>query len=505
MSPDITVKEPQTDTGQLRRASVHGVVTSVGSEAAKFCMRFSYQIVMARLLLPTDFGVVAMAAPAIAFVQLFADLGLTDATIQRSEISEAQLSFLFWVNVAAGVALAAVTCALAPAVAAFYHEPRVTNVMLATAGLLLLGGLFSQHQALLTRGMRFRALAALDLGSFAIGAAGGIASAWLGAGYCAILINQGLTSLSAIVIAWWVSRWIPGRPGRVAEMKPLLHFGSNITLFRFVSFFSRNSDNILLGRYAGEYALGLYDRACKLTLLPFMQVSLPFTKVAVPLLSRSNHDPVFYRKAYSRMLEALLLLVYPGLIFMLANSRSLITLALGARWVGVAPIFVLLGIDAFVAPVGNSMGWLFLSQGRSRELRDWSVPASLLFVVAFVIGLHWGPQGVAAGYAAAGMTEMTYLWRVATRTGPLSGRDFWATLAPFLFAVAVTFGTVLGAASILPSGIGGLALSLSLAYSTFLAALLLLPRGRSLLRQLFSMVLGRLRPSRSLTANLVEG
>lgn len=477
-------EEVAADHQRLTSASVRGVAVNLGAEGGKFVLRFSYQIVMARLLLPADFGIVAMAAPAIAFVQMFADLGLTEATIQRKDISQSQLSFLFWINLGMGVVLGGLCFAAAPLVAWFYHEPRVAGVMMATGGILLLGGLFSQHQALLTRHMRFRALAVLDLGSFAVGIAAGVTAAELDAGYWAILISQGVTSLAAIAIAWSITRWVPGRPGRAADMRAMLRFGGNITAFRVMNFFSHNTDSILLGRYDGEFALGLYNRAFKITLLPFTQLCVPFTKVAIPLLSRSQDRPEFYRNAYSRMLEALLLLLYPGLIFLLVNARTVVLLALGPHWAGVAPIFQYLGIDAFVAPLAYSMGWLFVSQGRTRELRDWSVPTSILFIVAFVIGLRWGAQGIAAGYATAAVGEMSFLWRIATRAGPLRGRDFWRLLLPFVFAAALTAAASAGAARILPSGWRGLLPSLLVCYLGFPIALALLPRGRCLLRDL---------------------
>ena len=491
-APAAPVEPDLAANTRLKSDSVRGVIVNVGAEGGKFGLRFVYQIIMVRLLLPADFGLIAMAAPAIAFVQMFADLGLTEATIQREHITHAQLSFLFWLNFLTGLILAAICIAASPFVASFYHEPRVQGVMVVAGSLLLLGGLYSQHQALLTRHMRFRALAMLDLGSFAVGLPAGIAAARLGAGYWSILTAQAVTSVVAIIIAWTVTGWVPGRPGRVAEMKSLLRFGGNITAFRIMNFFSHNTDSILLGRFSGEYALGLYNRAFKITLLPFTQLCIPFTKVAVPLLSRSQGQPAFYRKAYCRMLESLLLLLYPGLIFMLMSNRALVNVALGPHWSGVAPIFQWLGLDAFIAPLSYSMGWLFVSQGRTAELRNWSVPTSILFICAFAIGLRWGPAGIAAGYAAASFGEICYLWRIGTRTGPLRGRDFWASVTPFLFCIASTCAVQSEITAWLPGTLARLSVSLMLAYATFMASLSVFPRGRALLAELARQALQRL-------------
>jgi PST family polysaccharide transporter len=309
----------------------------------------------------------------------------------------------------------------------------------------------------------------------------GLGAAWAGAGYWSIVINQGVSTLVALVMAWAATGWVPGLPGRFAEMRPLLHFGGNITGFNIVNFFSRNSDNILIGRFCGPQPLGLYDRAFKLMLLPFGQISAPFSDVALPLLAKSVGQPEFYRRAYRRMLEAVLILLYPGIAFMIICSHDLVVLALGARWADVAPIFALLGFDALVSPIGNSFGWLFVSQGRTREMRDWGILASLIFVVGFAIGLHWGPRGVAAAYAISGFIEISFLWKIATRRGPLRERDFLAVLLPFLVALPASFAFLLALHTHLPDTLWALGAQAFGSYAVFAAGLYLTPGGRRLM------------------------
>lgn len=480
----------ETERTRLKNASTSGVAVNIASQLIRFVLRFGYQILIARLLVPRDFGLVAMAAPAVSFIQLFADLGLSQATVQQKHINQAQLSFLFWVNVAAGLLLAGICVLVAPAVAQFYGDPRVAGIMVVSGGLLFLSGLYGQHIALLNRHMRYTALAAVDIVSLAFGAAAGLISAHAGCGYWAIMINQAAASFIAMLIAWQLAGWTPGRPGKLKEMWPLLQFGGNITGFNILNFFSRNSDNILLGRFAGADALGFYDRARKLMLLPFGQVSQPFTAVALPLLSKTLDEPELYRRAYRRMLEAVLLLLYPGLAFMIVESHRLIVFALGARWATVAPIFAILGIDACVSPIGNSMGWLFVSQGRTRELRDWGIVSSILFVSCFVAGLHWGARGVAAGYATAGVLEIAFLWRFVTRKGPLRGRDFWALLLPFLAALAGTFAVEFLLRAALPDALFSLAVEALAAYASFALLLFIQPNGRQVLFEITGQMAG---------------
>jgi PST family polysaccharide transporter len=302
------------------------------------------------------------------------------------------------------------------------------------------------------------------------------------------VINQVVSTVVALVMTWGAARWIPGLPGRFAESRPLLHFGTNLTAFNIVFFFSRNSDNILIGRFCGTQQLGLYDRAFKLMLLPFSQISAPFSDVAVPLLSKSLEQPEFYRRAYRRMLEAVLVLLYPGVVFMIVCSHQLVALALGGRWADVAPIFALLGFDAFVSPIGTSLGWLFVSQGRTREMRDWGILASIIFVSGFAIGLHWGPRGVAAAYAIAGITEISYLWKVATRRGPLREKHFGAIVMPFLIALPGSFGVLLALHRFLPNNLAILAFEAVATYAAFILGLCATPGGRGVVREGLSRI-----------------
>jgi PST family polysaccharide transporter len=477
----------------LKGATVSGATVNLVSQMLRLVLTFAYQVAIARLLAPSDFGLVAMTAPVINFVQLFSDMGLSTATIQHPDINQAQLSFLFWVSAALGLALAVVAAAVSPLVGWFYGDPRLVDITIAAGALLLLGGIYSQHMALLNRTLRFRAVAAVELTSFAVGAVAGIGSAMLGLSYWAIIVNQAATSLTAMVLAWALSGWRPARPGRAHDMRALFRFGANLTGFSVVNFFSRSSQNVMIGRVWGEADLGLFDRAYKLVLLPFYQIAYPFTRVALPLLSKSQNEPEFYRRAYERLLESVLLMSYPGLVFALATHQQLVEHVLGARWAGVGPIFGFLVLDAFIAPIGSSMGWLFVSQGRTTEMRNWGVAASLMFVASFAAGLPWGPVGVAIGYVGAGVIELAVLWRVATRTGPLQGARFLPLLGPFIASALVTLAVLLWLAHVLRPGWFALGLCAAVSYVVFLSCMAALPRGRVVLRAMFGQARTMLR------------
>jgi polysaccharide transporter, PST family len=478
-----SVEGPAELRASLKQSSAQGAAITLGSQLAKFAIQIAYQTLLARILSPSDFGLVAMTAPILAFVQLFADLGLSQATIQRPRISEGQLSILFWINVAASASLGLLTLAVSPLVGSFYGEPRVVAITAISGSMFILGGLYSQHIALLNRNLAFGKLAVIELTAITLGASAGLASALRGLGYWSILVGQGTISFVTLSFAWALCNFRPGLPKRGEQWQSLVAFGGNLTGFNVVNYFARNLDNVLIGKFNGRDALGLYDRAYRLMLMPLSQVSQPLARVALPLLSRMQAEPELYRKAYTRTLELLLVLTYPGIAFVLVSHDQLILLLLGEKWAGISPIFGILAIGALFAPIGNSTGWLFLSQDRTREMRNWGAVSSALFVLSFAMGLPWGPVGVAACYVTVGgvIQGPLLLW-ACTRSGPVALRDVLRALLPHALSVLICCAVEFTLARVLPAGLGCFLLQLALCYPLYFAALLIAPGRTGILK-----------------------
>ena len=331
---------------------------------------------LARLLTPAQFGIVAMVAPLVGLVQLFAELGLTQAVIQRPSLTHRELSGLFWINGAVSLGLAALLAAASPLVAAFYGEPKTMAVTASLAVPLVLGGFAAQQMALMSRRLQFTALASIDVGSTAASAAVGILCAWCGLGYWSLVAMQAANNAANLAAAWAVSGWRPGKPRLDAAVTPLLRFGGDVTGYNLVNYLSFNLDNVLIGWASGVGALGLYDRAFRLMLPSVMQLTTPFTRITVPLLSRLQAEPDRYRSSFAQVLRALLLATLPGLAWSIVFADQAITALLGARWQAAGPILAALGAGALLLPVNNAVAWLFISQGRTREQLVWGAAGS---------------------------------------------------------------------------------------------------------------------------------
>jgi O-antigen/teichoic acid export membrane protein len=504
MMPEIS-KQSQSSTDErdqyfrtdhldadLGRRSARGGAVTIGAQALKFIIGTGSTIVLARLLTPQDYGLIGMVVIITNFVGIFLYLGLSTATVRWKDLNHQQVSTLFWINMALSTALMLITVASAPLAVWFYHEPRLLGITICFGISLIFYGLVIQHEAILTRQMRFLTLAIIDFCSLFISLTAAIIAAKLGAGYWALVINQLVMSGVRVVAVWTVCRWRPSLPVRGSGVRSMLSYGGNITGFNLINYFARNLDNTLIGKFWGSYQLGLYSRAYQLLLLPMEQINGPFTAVAIPALSRVADSPERYRSAYLKILEKVAMLTMPGVAFMIATSDWLILLMLGPQWLATGRIFMLLGIAGIMQPVTKTSWWLFSTQGRTREMFHWGMIGGSIAIISILIGLPWGAIGVAAAYGLSDLCLSTPLlfWFVGRR-GPIRTADLYRTIVPSACAAVCTLGLLLILHPHLETIplLARLSIAFAIAVATSLLVFTILPAGRRAMQNFKEMLL----------------
>jgi PST family polysaccharide transporter len=408
------------------------------AQAYRVGVSFVAGIVLANLLLPADFGLVAMVSSCVALVALIQDLGLTQATIQRERLSHAQSSALFWLAAGFSLLLALLLAATARPIAWFFAEPRLVDLTLAFASLVVLGGMQSQHYALLNRELRFKSLAMIDALRVTVSMLAAVTVAWLTASYWALFVVNLASTLVGLVCAWAASGFRPGRFSFEGEFRKITGFAFGVSGFNLANYFARNADNLMIGRFYGAEQLGYYDRAYRLLLFPLSQIQAPLGRVMLPLLSRLQSDPARYRNAYGECITLLLAAVQPGLVFITVFPETVFTLLLGPNWTPAAEIFRWLGLAGLHQIMTSTAGWLFISQGRGGDFFKLGIWMSITTVAAFAAGLPWGALGVAIAYTISDYAvRVPLIWISAGRRGPISVNDLVAIAFPHLVAVAL--------------------------------------------------------------------
>ena len=432
--------------GSLRRRAVRGGAITVTVQVIRTGLDLAAGMVMARLLTPADYGLVAMVLPVTGLIALFKDMGFSAATIQKEDILENQVSFIFWINLAIASILAVICAAMGPLVGRFYGDVRTGWIMLALAGTFVLGGLTTQFQALLTRQMRFGTLAIIDLLTTVTRTGVGISTAWMGWSYwslVAMTISGTLINCSAV---WMADDWRPSRPKMASGMRSILGFGGCLTLSRLFLFVSGNTDKLLIGKLLGATPLGLYNRGFQLLLMPVEQIYTPASSVMLAALSRLAGHPTRYRKAVRELAELMILTITPVSAILISLAPEAVYVLLGPAWMAAVPIFRGLAIAAVALPINYLCGIILQASGRTDAMMRWTLVTMLISVASIVLGLHWGVVGVAYCWSTGVLLLRTPgFYLTVSRNTEVSFMDLLMPVASYAipFVLIVAFGELL--------------------------------------------------------------
>lgn len=420
--------ESELLSGNLAGNSVRGGMTTMAAQAAKLVISTAGTVVLARLLTPADYGLIGMVAVVVEFAEMFKDAGLSMATVQRDRISREQISTLFWINIIVSAVLCLCVLTAAPLVSMFYGRPELTRVTAALSVSLILGGLMIQHQALLRRHMHFGSLASIQIGAQVVSLLVTILLAVCGWRYWALVAGTITSALVGSLLTFWFCPWLPGRMKTGTGVRDMLKFGGHLSGFNFINYFSRNLDNILIGKFIGANGLGLYSKAYNLFMMPIGQIRDPMTNVALPVLSALKDQHERYVRYYQRMLDITSSLTIPLTLYCIIEAPFLISCLLGPQWLGAVPVFRILAIAGLIQPIASTRGLVVLSCGSSDRYLYWGTANAVLMITAFVAGLPFGISGVAAAYAIANYVVLIPSLLYCFHGTPVTIRMFMKTL-----------------------------------------------------------------------------
>jgi len=385
----------------LKEKAIRGGFARVSAQTVFFALRIGALMVLARLLDPKDFGLVGMVTAFTSVLNLFRDFGLSTATIQRVDISDEQISTLFWINVLVGAILTLSLALMAPVVVRFYHEPRLFWVTVALATGFLINAAGVQHSALLQRELHFTALAVIQIVALVVSTTLGIGAALLGYGYWSLVVLSITLPLVSTVAFWLATSWIPGRPRKGVGILPMIHFGGSVTLISLIIYVAYNLDKVLLGRFWGAEALGIYGRSYQIINIPTDNLNSAVGEVAFAALSRLQDDPVRLRSYFLKGYSLVLALTVPMTCIIAIFPHELIMVILGTKWNAAVRILQLLAPTILIFAIINPLGWLLFAMGRIKRSLQIALVLTPVVIAGYCLGLPYGPNGVALGFSAA--------------------------------------------------------------------------------------------------------
>ena len=428
----------------LRRTAVRGAGAAIAGSAGNFAVGIGSVIILARLLTPSDFGVVTMVTTFSLLLRSFGLNGFTELIMQREEITESLASNLFWINLGIGAILTLAFAGSGSLLALFYHNSAVVQVtegMSLTIGIGCLGYI---HLGLLQRAMHFRTTATINFVGQVLQVIVSIVLAMAGWHYWALVWGSVTQTAVLAVGAWLACRWIPGRPGHAAGTGSGLKFAANVYSHFAFSYLTRNTDNLLVGWRFGAPALGFYKRAYDLFVLPETQLLAPLSAVVVSTLSRVRRDREQFQRYFLRTISVLAL-VGMGIGADLALvGEDIIRFLFGPGWEEAGRIFALFGPGIGIMLLYNTHGWIHLSIGRPERWLRWGLMEFVCTVTLFLLALRWGPSGIALAWTISYFLLMfPGFWYAGKPIGLGIGPVLAVIWKFFVASVGAGFGTVL--------------------------------------------------------------
>lgn len=380
-------------------ASATSNVRWVGAtQAGRVGIQFVSIIVFSRLLAPSEYGLMAMAAVVMNFGGLFRDMGTSTALIQRKELTSGLLDTVFWLNVVLGLIVGVFAAIMAPVGAWVFATDALVGVLLALAVIFPIMGSTAPHLALLERHSEFRSIALIEVSAGVIGLAAGVIFALMGGGVYSFVLQGVVTAAVSAVQFWRVSNWRPGVSWSREELSKIWRFSGNLFVFNFVNYFVRNADSALVGRYLGTVSLGWYSVASRLLLFPIQNLTAVMNRALLPVYSRRQENLTEIATLYLRTLALISAISAPMMFGLWALREPFVSVLLGPSWLPVAEILAWFAPMGFFQSLLSTTGTILSAIGRTDLLRTLAIVNTLVVFGGFVLGLQYGLLGLVIAY-----------------------------------------------------------------------------------------------------------
>lgn len=358
-------------------------------------------IILARLLSPNEFGLIAMAAVFTNISVLITDLGTGDALIQKQKADRILESSVFWLNISIASCVAVVLLITSTAIAELYGQPVIASIVQYLTLVLLIQSTTLVHIALLKKGRNFKTIAFAELGSQLIGALAAISMALNDFGVWSLVYYSIVKAFVYAVIIWVLSGWSPRFCFNTTKVRTIISFSLNLTVVKFLNYIERNSDKLIIGYWQGQYAVGLYSRAYTSFNQIIKAVNGFYNPVFYSTLSKEQENRNYIKKILLVSYQSLAYIFLPISIILIMYSSELVLIVFGSKWIEMAAILQVLGAVCIVKPIHKLNVEVFKSVNKVKSLRNIWVLFTPIFVVSFLIGNNvYGTVGVAAAYLA---------------------------------------------------------------------------------------------------------
>ncbi len=366
------------------RQAFKGGVWLAGLKLTAQLFTWSITIVVARILVPKDYGLMGMATLLIGFAELFSEMGLGSAIIQREKVTRDELSSNFWFSLCLGMGLTIIGFALAYPTAWIFDEPKLVPVSQLLSFSFVIGALMIVPFNCLMREYRFKEIGIIQLPAALISSCSMLLMAKAGYGIWALAWGVIILRSVTVILVLWVSKWRPDLHFRFADIRPFLRYGVNIMGTRFLYYFHQRIDKFIVAKALGTEALGFYSFALELASMPRDKIVSVVNQAAFPVFSRFHNDNEMVQKTYLRITKYLSLIMTPFLLMGAFFGKEIILVVLGEKWLPIAFLFSVFCVTELVVSLTSMNGVVLNAQGRP----SWVLLVSMISTIAMAISIY---------------------------------------------------------------------------------------------------------------------
>jgi O-antigen/teichoic acid export membrane protein len=382
----------------LKTQTITGISWSALSQIVKQILSFIISVILARILSPGDFGLIGMVLVFTGFAQIFSEFGLGTALIQKQDLKENHLSSIFWINILIGIIITIFMILISPLLASFYHQYILKQIIIFIAPVFFISSVSIVQYSLFQKNLNFKTIAVIDLLSILLSGIIAVILAFSSYGIWSLVWQSLFFAFFQSFFSWIFSSWHPKLSFDIKALKELMNFSLNMLGFNTINYWARNLDNMLIGKYLGDGALGIYSRAYSLMMLPIIQISSVVSRVMFPALSSMQNDIEKIKKTYLKTIRSISLVTFPLMIGLMVMAKPFILSIYGEKWAGVIPILQVFCLIGMLQSIFTTVSLIYTSLGRADIMFKWSIFASFFIILSFIVGLQWGVMGVAYSY-----------------------------------------------------------------------------------------------------------
>lgn len=379
----------------LKKSAITAVKWLGLMQAIRQILGLGISVTLARLLLPRDFGLVGMSAVVIGLAGAMSGLGISASIIYKKDIDKDHLNSAFWGGIGFGALLFGIIVCIAPIAAQFYNEPKLHSIVIVASLSFIFNPVISVHVSLLQKSLRFKEISLVSLVSFIVSAFISVGMALSGFGVWSLVVGSLFVSPIAIVFYWNRVKWKPQFRFKWKKFKELLRFGINIALQSLLNFGTANYDYLIIGKFAGANALGVYTIAYGLMTKPLTQISPIITRVLFPAFSQIQDQDERIRKAYLKATTFVATVTFPIMSGIYLVADEFILFFYGEKWAGAIPILKILCIVGALKSIGTMVGSIQNAKGRPDIGLKLNIFVLIIYIPSFSFAAYnWGAIGV---------------------------------------------------------------------------------------------------------------